>query len=115
MIDELKKAHLNRPFLLWFLGQAQLENRMHDGAINTYQSLLKALISSPYHHPAGEVECRYYLALTYYENKDLEKSSGQVDSILAFEKNSKENKSIKDFVGKAKELKKKIEKETKTG
>ncbi len=115
MIGELRKTHPDRPFLLWFLGQAQLETQMYDGAITTYQSLLKALTSSPYYHPAGEVECRYYLALAYYESKDFEKSSDVIDSIIALEKNPKENKSIKDFVGKAKKLKKKIKKETKTG
>jgi len=115
MTDELRKTHPNKPFLLWLLGRAQLETQMFEGAINTYKSLLEALTSSPYYHPAGEVECRYHLALAYYENKDLDKSSAQVDSILAFEKNPEQNKNIKDFVDKAKKLKKKIDKETKTG
>ena len=115
MISELRKTHPNKPFLLWFLGKAQMENQMYDGAINTYQGLLKALTSSSYYHPAGEVECRYFLALAYYESKDFEKSSDVIESILTFEKNPKENKSIKDFVDKAKKLKKKIKKETKTG
>ena len=115
MIGELRKTQPNKPFLLWLLGRAQLETQMYDGAINTYQSLLEALTNSPYYHPAGEVECRFYLALAYYENKDFEKSSDVIDSILAFEKNPKENKSIKDFIGKAKNLKKKIKKETKSG
>ena len=88
---------------------------MYDGAINTYRSLLEALINSPYYHPAGEVECRFYLALAYYKNKDFKKSSDVIDSILAFEKNPEKNKSIKDFVGKAKKLKKKIKKETESG
>lgn len=115
MIGKLRKIHPDRPFLLWLLGQAQLKTQMYDGAITTYQNLLKTLTNSPYYHPAGEVECRYHLALAYYESKDFEKSSDVIDSILAFEKNPKENKSIKDFVGKAKKLKKKIKKETKTG
>lgn len=115
MIGELRKTHPDRPFLLWLLGQAQLKTQMYDGAINTYQSLLEALTNSPYYHPAGEVECRYHLALAYYKSRDFEKSSDVIDSVLVFEKNPKENKSIKDFVGKAKKLKKKIKKETKTG
>jgi tetratricopeptide (TPR) repeat protein len=115
MIGELRKTHPTKPFLLWFLAQAQMENQMYGGAINTYQDLLEALTNSPYYHPAGEVECRFYLALAYYKSKDFEKSSDVIDSVLVFEKNPKENKSIKDFIGKAKELKKKIKKETKTG
>jgi tetratricopeptide (TPR) repeat protein len=115
MIDQVRRAHPDRPFLLWLLGQAQLQTRMYDGAINTYRTLLEALTSSPYYHPAGEVECRFYLALTYYENKDFENSSEMIESVLAFEKNPEGNKSIKDFVGKAKKLKKKIKKETETG
>ena len=115
MIDELRKTHPHKPFLLWFLAQAQMENQMYDEAIQTYRNLLEALTNSPYYHPAGEVECRYFLALAYYENKDFENSSAQIDSILTLEINPKENKSIKDFVGKAKKLKKKIKKETKAG
>lgn len=115
MIGELRKTHPDRPFLLWLLGQAQLKTQMYDGAINTYQSLLEALTNSPYYHPAGEVECRYHLALAYYKSRDFKKSSDVIDSVLVFEKNPKENKSIKDFVGKAKKLKKKIKKEAKAG
>jgi tetratricopeptide (TPR) repeat protein len=115
MIDELKKTYPNKPFLLWFLAQAQFENRMYDGAITSYQQLLGALTSSPYYHPAGEVECRYLLAQTYYQDKDFEQSSSQIDSILAFEEESKNNKSIKDLLGKAKDLKKKINREMKSG
>ncbi len=115
MTAELRRTHQDRPFLLWLLGQAQLKTNMYNGAINTYQKLLEALIGSPYYHPAGEVECRYYLALVYYENKDFAKSSTQIDSIFALEKKSEKNKNIKDFVGKARELKKKIKKEIKSG
>jgi tetratricopeptide (TPR) repeat protein len=114
-IDELEKTYANKPFILWLLGQAQMDNQMYDGAIDTYKNLLEALTSSPYHHAAGEVECRYYLANAYYQNKDSESSSAQVDSIVAFDKNPKKDKQLKHFIGKAKDLKKKIEKEAKTG
>jgi tetratricopeptide (TPR) repeat protein len=114
-IDMLQKIYPNKPFLLWLLAQAQMENQMYDAATNTYQSLLEALTSSPYHHPTGEVECRYWLALALFENKNFETSSAQIDSILVFDKNREKNKSIKDFVDKAKKLKKKIKEETKSG
>jgi tetratricopeptide (TPR) repeat protein len=114
-IDELEKTHANKPFILWLLGQAQMDNQMYDGAIDTYKNLLEALTSSPYHHAAGEVECRYNLANAYYQNKDSESSLAQVDSIVAFDKNPKKDKQLKHFIGKAKDLKKKIEKEAKTG
>jgi tetratricopeptide (TPR) repeat protein len=114
-IDELRKSYPNKPFLLWFLAQAQRENKMYEEATKSYLRLLEALTSSPYYHPAGEVECRFYLAQVYYENKDYANCSVQIDSILTFEKESKNNKSIKDFVDKAKDLKKKIKKEEKTG
>jgi len=110
MINELRKSQPNKPFLLWFLGRAQLETKMYDGAINTYQALLKTLIASPYYHPEGEVECRYYLALAYFENKDFEDSQKQIDAILAFKDKSQENKNIKGFIEKAKDLRKKIKK-----
>jgi len=120
-INKLSQIYPNKPFLLWFLGQAQLENNMYSGAIQTYRNLLEALIASPYYGLTGEVECRYDLALAYYLNKDLENSSNQIDTILTFKKHSQtgrppeENKNIKDFMHKAEDLQKKIKKETKTG
>jgi tetratricopeptide (TPR) repeat protein len=114
-INMLMSVYPNKPFLLWLLAQAQRENRMYDGAISSYQALLEGLTSSPYYHPAGEVECRYFLAQTYYEKGDFENASAQIDSVLKFENKGKENKSIKDFVNKTKDLQKKIKKEAKTG
>lgn len=115
MINQLSQTYTNKPFLLWLLGRAQMETQMYAGAIHTYQNLLGALTTSLYYHPAGEVECRYYLALAYYKNNDFQNSSAQIDSILAFKKNSEKNESIKDFVHQAEDLKKKISKETKSG
>ncbi|KPL01899.1 MAG: hypothetical protein AMJ73_09550 [candidate division Zixibacteria bacterium SM1_73] len=112
MIEELSKSQPNKPFLLWFLGRAQFETGMYDEAANTYQTLLGALTASPYYHPEGEVECRYYLALAYFENKSLQDCQKQIDDILALQKESKKNKNIKDFVKKAKELRKKIKKDS---
>ncbi len=113
-IKMLQKRHLEKPYLLWLLGQAQRDNQMYDGAIQTYQQLLEALKSSPYYSPAGEVECRYDLALTYYDKGDWDHALAQVDSLLAFEKLAESDKNIKDFVGKAKDLMKKIQKEAGT-
>jgi tetratricopeptide (TPR) repeat protein len=114
-IEMLQKTYPNKAFLLWFLGQAQVENQMYQEAIGTYQRLLEILTSSPYYHPEGEVECRYYLAKAYYENEDWTNCSVQLDSILQFKNHPKKNDHIKDFIDKAKDLKKKVEKETKTG
>jgi hypothetical protein len=114
MINELLKSYPNKPFLLWFLGRAQLETQMYAGAINTHQNLLKTLTTSAYYHPAGEVECRYFLALAYYKNKDFQNSSAQIDSILSFKKDSEKDKNITDFIHQAEDLKKKIQKEMKS-
>jgi tetratricopeptide (TPR) repeat protein len=114
-IDMLQKNYPNKAFILWFLGQAQMENQRYQEAIEAYQKLLQTLTSSPYYHPEGEVECRYYLAKAYYGNKDWTNCSVQLDSILQFNNHPKKNKHIKDFIGKSKDLKKKIEKETNTG
>lgn len=111
-IKELEKTYPNKPFLLWFLGQGQMENEKYDEAISTYQTLLQGLTSSPYYHPAGEVECRHYLANAYYGKNDVTNCNAQIDSILAFEENPSKNKYIKDFIGKAKDLREKINKET---
>jgi tetratricopeptide (TPR) repeat protein len=110
MINQLIKSQPNKPFLLWFLGRAQLETKMYDGAINTYQTLLKTLIASPYYHPEGEVECRYWLASAYFENKNFEESQKQIDAILTFGEKSQDNKNIKHFIEEAKGLRKKIKK-----
>ncbi|MCK4384899.1 MAG: hypothetical protein KAW52_01420 [candidate division Zixibacteria bacterium] len=112
MIEKLRKIHPNKSFLLWFLGRTQLETKMYTEAINTYQTLLKELIASPYYHPEGEVECRYLMALAYFENKNFQDSQKQIDAVLAFEKKSRENKNIKHFVKEAKGLKKKIKKDS---
>jgi len=114
-IDKLSQLYHHKPYLLWFLGQAQLENKIYSGAIQTYQNLLEALISSPYYGPAGEVECRYDLALAYYSSKDFKNSSAQIDTILTFKKDADKDKNMKDFIHKAEDLQKKIKKETKTG
>ena len=110
MIEKLSKSKPDRPFLLWFLGRAQLETKMYKEAINAYQTLLKTLVASPYYHPEGEVECRYWLALAYFENENFEDSRKQIDAISAFEKKSQENKNIKYFIEEAKALGKKIKK-----
>jgi tetratricopeptide (TPR) repeat protein len=114
-INKLSQIYPHKPFLLWFLGQAQLENNMYSEAIQTYLDLLKVLTSSPYYGPAGEVECRYDLAWAYYQNKDYKNSSDQINIILAFKKDVDMNKGMKDFIHKAEDLQKKIKKETKTG
>ncbi len=110
MIEKLRKSKPDRPFLLWLLGRAQLETKMYPDAINTYRTLLKTLVASLYYHPEGEVECRYWLAVAYFENENFKDSQGQIDAILAFKEKSQENKNIKDFVKKAKTLRKKIKK-----
>ncbi len=114
-INALSRIYPQKPFLLWLYGRAQLETDNDSGAIKTYQNLLKALVASPYYNPAGEVECRFYLALAYYKIKDFQNSSTQVDTILRFKKDVEKDKNIKDFVHQADDLKKKIKKETKTG
>ena len=114
-INKLRQIYHNKPFLLWFLGEAQLETKMYSGAIQTYQNLLVALTSSPYYAPAGEVECRYDLALAYYDNRDFKNSTAQIDTILTFKKDDDMDKGMKDFIHKAEDLQKKIRKETKSG
>ena len=110
MVERLRESQPNKPFLLWFLARAQFETKMYAGATNTYQTLLKELAASPYYHPEGEVEGRYWLALANFENKDLEDSQKQIDAILAFEEKSQDNKNMKHFIKEAEKLRKKIEK-----
>ncbi len=110
MIEKLSEKYPNKPFLLYFLARAQLETKMYSEAITTYQTLLETLVASPYYHPEGEVECRYWLALTYFENKNFQDCQKQIDAILAFQKNPQENKNIKDFIKEAKKLRKEAQK-----
>ena len=115
MVDELKETYPNKPFLLWLLAQAQQENRMYDEALGTYRKLLGALTSSPYYHPAGEVECRYLMARALYEKKDYKQSYAQLDALLALEDDVGHNKVVRDFLRDAKKLKKKIKREANIG
>jgi len=112
MIEKLSQSQPDKPFLLWFLGRAQFETKMYAGAINSYRTLLEVLIASPYYHPEGEVECRYWLALAYFENENFEDSQKQIDAILVLERETPENENISQFVKKAKELRKKIKKDS---
>jgi tetratricopeptide (TPR) repeat protein len=114
-INKLSQIYHNKPYLLWLLGRAQVETNMYSGAIQTYQDLLKALTSSPYYAPAGEVECRYDMALAYYQNKEYNNSLDQINTILAFKKDDDMDKGMKDFIHKAEDLQKKIKKETNSG
>jgi tetratricopeptide (TPR) repeat protein len=110
MIEKLSKSQPNKPFLLWFLGRAQFETGKHGQAASTYKTLLETLKASPYYHPEGEIECRYYLALAHFENTNSEEASKQVEAILAFEEQAQDNKSMKYFIKEAEKLRKKIEK-----
>jgi hypothetical protein len=110
MVEKLRESQPNKPFLLWFLARAQFETKMYAGATNTYQTLLEELAASPYYHPEGEVECRYWLALAYFENKDFEDCQKQIAAILAFEEKSQDNKNMKHFIKEAEKLRKKMEK-----
>jgi tetratricopeptide (TPR) repeat protein len=115
MIDELEKIYPNKPFLLWLKAQAQSENNMYDEAIGTYQKLLAALTSSAYYHPAGEVECRYLMARALYEKKDYRESYSQLKTLLALEDAAGNNDLVRDFLRKAKKLKKRIQREANIG
>jgi len=115
MIDDLFKIYPNKPYLLWFYGRAQFETNNDSGAIQTYQNLLGALVASPYYNPAGEVECRYDLAQAYYCKGDFQNCSAQIDTIFTFKKYSDKDKSIKDFIHQAGDLKNKIKKGSKGG
>lgn len=114
-INKLNKIYPDKPYLLWLYGRAQFETNNDSGAIQTYQKLLKVLVSSPYYNPAGEVECRYDLAQAYYSNKNFQNSSAQIDTIFTFQKYSDQDKNIKDFIHKAGDLKNKIKKGSKGG
>jgi tetratricopeptide (TPR) repeat protein len=114
-IDKLSQIYHNKPYLLWLLGRAQVETNMYSGAIQTYQDLLEALTTSPYYAPAGEVECRYDLALAYYSGQDFKNSTAQIDTILTFKKDDNLDKDMKDFIHKAEDLQKKIKKENHSG
>ena len=115
MVNELRKIYPNKPFLLWLLARAQLENRMYDEALGTYQKLLAVLTSSPYYHPAGEVECRYFMARALYEKKEYRQSYTQLDALLALEDAAGDNRLVRDFLRKAKKLKKRIKREANIG
>jgi hypothetical protein len=88
---------------------------MYDEALGTYRKLLAALTSSAYYHPAGEVECRYFMARALYEKKDYPESYSQLKTLLALEDAAGNNKLVRDFLRKAKKLKKRIQREANIG
>ena len=66
-------------------------------------------------HPAGEVECRYLMARALYEKKDYRESYAQLKTLLVLEDAAGNNKLVRDLLRKAKDLKKRIQREANIG
>jgi hypothetical protein len=96
-------------YRLWFTGLAQEKLRDYRSAIATYLSLLAILKSSAYYHPAGEIECRYYLANCYYKERDFTSCRSQLNALMEFAPKWGKEDNLEDFFKQAKKLLKEVQ------
>ncbi|MCJ7509234.1 MAG: hypothetical protein MUO85_11020 [candidate division Zixibacteria bacterium] len=105
---DLKKIKPDDPFLLWFLGQAQIKKGMYKDALESYQTLLKTFEAFKYSTPRGMVETRYWIAYLYQVMGDKANCLEQIDQILKYQAQGESDDYIKEFIQKALDIKKSI-------
>ena len=106
--QEVKRINENDPFRLWMTGFAYIGLDNWVEAKGIFLELLNVLKSSPYYDPAGEYECRYWLAYVNYNLGDLESAEEELSQALKLEPKTKGNDYAEPFVDKIKDLQKKI-------
>lgn len=109
LADNLKKLNADHPFLLWFLGQAQIKKGMYKDALESYQTLLKTFGASKYSTPRGMVEARYWIAYLYQVTGDKTNCLEQIDQILKYQPQGESDDYIKEFIQKALDIKKSVQ------
>lgn len=109
LAGDLKKIKVDDPFLLWFLGQAQIKKGAYQDALQGYLTLLKTFQDSKYSTPRAMVECQYWIAYLYQVTGQKDKCLKQIEQILKYQPQAETDKYIGDFIQKAQDIKKGIE------
>lgn len=111
LAEQLKSINPDDPFVLWMTGQAYIGLQSWDEAAENYQKLLQNFKSSPYYDLMAEVECRYWLAHTYYQETEYKQSLEHLGIVLANRDKVKDNDYSEPILEGAEKLKKNIQKE----
>jgi tetratricopeptide (TPR) repeat protein len=112
--EEVKKINPDNPFRLWMMAAAYIDMKNWDEAQNTFLYLLNVLKSSPYYDPAGEYECRYWLAYTNFNLGNLQSAQQELNQAIQLEPKVKDSDYAEPFLDKVKDLQKKISQKLKS-
>jgi len=112
--EEVKKINPDNPFRLWMIAYAYIGLKNWDEAQNTFLYLLNVLKSSPYYDPAGEYECRYWLAFTNFNLGNFQSAQQELNRAIQLEPEVKDNDYAEPFLDKVKDLQKEISQKLKT-
>jgi len=112
--EEVKKINPDNPFRLWNTAYAYMGLKHWDEAQNTLLYLLNVLKSSPYYAPAGEYECRYWLAFTNFNLGNLQSAQQELNRAIQLEPEVKGNDYAEPFLDKVKGLQKEISQKLKS-
>lgn len=109
LAGELRKIKPDDPFLLWWLGQAQIKKGMYSDALQGYDTLLGTFQSSKYVTTRGMVEAAYWIAYLYQVTGNKDKCLQQIQFILKYQGEGEKDDYIKNFIQKTLEIKNKIQ------
>jgi len=112
--EEVKKVNPDNPFRLWMIAYAYIGLKNWDEAQSTLLYLLNVLKSSPYYDPAGEYECRYWLAFTNFNLGNLQSAQQELNRAIQLEPEVKGNDYAEPFLDKVKDLQKEISQKLKS-
>src|SRR3989337_217890 len=112
--EEVKKINPDNPFRLWMIAYAYIGLKNWDEAQNTFLYLLNVLKSSPYYDPAGEYECRYWLAFTNFNLGNLQSAQQELNRAIQPEPEVKGNDYAEPFLDKVKGLQREISQKLKS-
>jgi len=112
--QEVKRINEDDPFRLWLTGFAFIGLKNWTEAQKIFLDLLNVLKSSPYYDPAGEYECRYWLAYIYFNLENLQPAQEELNKALSLESEVKGNDYAEPFADKIKDLQKEISRKLKS-
>jgi len=112
--QEVKRINEHNPFRLWMTGFAHMGQGNWLEAKDVFLQLLNVLKSSPYYDPAGEYECRYWLAYIYFNSGNLESAKEELNKASLLESEVEGNDYAEPFIDKIEDLQKEISRKLKS-
>ncbi len=112
--EEVKKMNPDNPFRLWMTAYAYIGLKNWNESQNTILYLLDVLKSSPYFDPAGEYECRYWLAYIDFNLGNFQSAQRELNQAIQLEPKVRDNDYAEPFLDKIKDLQKEISQKLKS-